>query len=580
MQVLHKVGNVNVTKEVDGDAAFLLGNKKAGYAYFSTGKKSRYNGVFFNLSGKMMRVIADLSIEKPAEKIVNRLYSTERHIGGNREAFFMPHGSDSLAYMLEKEDAITLNLDVRGIYEQSGGTTYELLPEASGIAVKCSRGTEEYFLWVMADKLEYSLVGQYVQETYEADKERNSPPFEASVYCALKIKAKKLALSFAESKEAAAKKAAVVYNILPRLYEEQQNRLQKMIRTGVFAQQDVWMAYNCCMNSVDQMTSADGTVAGFPWFFQPWTRDELVSILGIPSEAKKTILLRDLQHLRDDGRLPNILTPKAPTNADSVGWLFSRIDDSMKLFSVGERSVIREKLIESIMRLNATYISDLLVCNGPKETWMDSSYSDNGRAGARIEIQALTLRMYQAAYRLTKNEKFSRLQKLTAERVRKEFWDGRRLLDGVGDPTVRPNVFIAAYVYSDLLSKPEWETCFDHVLPSLWCGWGGLSSIDAKNPLYCPNSTGEDAKSYHRGDSWYFLNNMAAVVLHRINHEKYRTYIDSILKASTEDILWRGMVGHHSEISSAAAQKAEGCGAQAWSAAMYIELVNELYPAR
>jgi predicted glycogen debranching enzyme len=353
-----------------------------------------------------------------------------------------------------------------------------------------------------------------------------------------------------------------------------------MIRNGVFASEDVWMAYNCCINSLDQLTASDRVIAGFPWFFQPWTRDELISITNLSQQVKKDIILRDIQYLKDDGRIPNILSENAQSNADSVGWLFTRMDDSMKVFTVNERNIIREKIVESIMRLNVAYVRDLLVCNGPKETWMDSQYSDNGRAGARIEIQALTLRTYQTAYRLTKNEKFSRLAQLTEKKVKKEFWNGRNLSDGAGDPTIRPNVFIAAYVYFGLLKKDEWETCFDSILQNLWCEWGGLSSIDKKNPLFCPNSTGEDARSYHRGDSWYFLNNMAALVLHRTNAEKYRPYVEAVLKASTEDILWKGMAGHHSEISSAAIQKAEGCGAQAWSAAMYIELVNELYPAR
>ena len=106
----------------------------------------------------MMRVIADISIEKPTEKIVNRLYSAERHTSGNREAFFRPHGSDSLAYVLEKEDWVTIALDVRGIYEQSDGIAYELSVEGSSVSIKCRRGTEEYFLYILADKPEYQQV--------------------------------------------------------------------------------------------------------------------------------------------------------------------------------------------------------------------------------------------------------------------------------------------------------------------------------------------------------------------------------------------------------------------------------------
>jgi len=149
--------------------------------------------------------------------------------------------------------------------------------------------------------------------------------------------------------------------------------------------------------------------------------------------------------------------------------------------------------------------------------------------------------------------------------------------DGVGDNTIRPNIFIAAYVYPELLSKKEWITCFDHVLPKLWCDWGGLSTIDKSDKRFVGNHTGEDPTSYHNGDSWFWINNIAAIVLHAFDKGRYKNYINHILDASTKDILQYETSGHASELSSADEFEPSGSPVQAWSAATYIELLHELH---
>ena len=149
--------------------------------------------------------------------------------------------------------------------------------------------------------------------------------------------------------------------------------------------------------------------------------------------------------------------------------------------------------------------------------------------------------------------------------------------DGLDDWTIRPNVFIAAYIYPELLSKNEWKKCFNAVIPKLWLSWGGLSTIDKNHPFFCENYSGEIPKSYHRGDSWFWINNLAAIVMARVDKNEFKRYIDMIIDASAKDIMYKGFIGHHSELSSASKQKAEGCLCQAWSSAMFVELVHELY---
>jgi len=180
-------------------------------------------------------------------------------------------------------------------------------------------------------------------------------------------------------------------------------------------------------------------------------------------------------------------------------------------------------------------------------------------------------------YKLSNNPIYLHLENELKEKVRNNLWNGNILADGLNDFVIRPNIFIAAYAYPSLLTQEEWIKCFSNMLPALWLEWGGLSTIDKDNPLFIDEHSGEDNKSYHRGDSWFWLNNLAAITLYRADRLKFKKYINSILKASTKDILWKGAIGNASEISSAKELESNGCVCQAFSSAMFIELIYELF---
>jgi glycogen debranching enzyme len=122
----------------------------------------------------------------------------------------------------------------------------------------------------------------------------------------------------------------------------------------------------------------------------------------------------------------------------------------------------------------------------------------------------------------------------------------------------------------------EWETCFDNTLKELWCEWGGLTTISKKDFLFHENHTGEKPGSYHNGDSWFWINNLAGIVLTDLNKEKYHSYIKKILEASTKEILFSGAAGYHAELSSASSLKSQGAICQSFSAGMYIEFIEKI----
>ena len=326
--------------------------------------------------------------------------------------------------------------------------------------------------------------------------------------------------------------------------------------------------------------SSNGIYAGLPWFFQFWARDEAislkaVSLIGKNLTAKKTIL-RLMNTIQSDGNIPNRIPPTDLGCADAVGWTFKRASQLMTNFLPLEKKLIKRKLYQSINSLLKNHTEDNLAMNGPQETWMDTVYQDDYRNGARIEIQAMRLQMYQLMYKLSNQKIYRDLELRLKKRVRDLFWNDKYLADGLGDWTIRPNLFIAYYVYPQLLSKEEWKTCFKFVLKHLWLDWGGLSTIEKHHPLFHENYSGEVPESYHRGDSWFWINNLAAICLYKVDKKYFKNYIGKIIKASLKEMLELGTIGCSAELSSSNELKSQGCLSQAWSSAMFIELLKIL----
>jgi glycogen debranching enzyme len=233
-----------------------------------------------------------------------------------------------------------------------------------------------------------------------------------------------------------------------------------------------------------------------------------------------------------------------------------------------------------------SYCVDGLFKNDFCETWMDTSFNDDGREGFRIEVQAGILCLYDSLISLAKLIDAPLLSELVSQR--KDFRHAVRLaflqphlppylLDGLSldrspDETFRPNVFLAAYLAQDLCSKDEWLAVFNVHLNALWHSWGGLSTLPVSHSLFSPYYTGENNKSYHRGDSWYFLNSLVGVVLNQCDSKKFSLFVDKLLSAGAKDILDLGYMGHGSEVSNALVQSGSGCLAQAWSVSAFLEL--------
>lgn len=561
VKLVHSLRQDKVQKDVP-DASFILTNKKGGYLYLGCTAQTKYQGFFFNDDFRMYKILEQIRLPGKVAKLLNNFHSVSRERDNKAlETFTLPFGYNSLIYELDNyQGEAVIELDCRESYDHDEwGRFYNISIEEDEVVISYEKqGSYRIFLVIKGKNLKAEKIREWKKREYDLDKARNSE-YEMYIYEALKLFIQKdtlLVFSASIDKDKALEEADYVFRNINKLKRRQANSI--LYRNDI-KDKEIRMAYNAALNSLHgllvDINGFKGIFAGLPWFFQIWSRDELISLKGLASRSDVTeILDRHLQNIQTDGKLPTKYPSYEVAAADTIGWLYFRLNS-------------KEKLRDALDALKKNYIKNGFLVNLAKETWMDSL----AREGVRIEIQALLLNMYKLNQR-KKEEEFRAA-------VRNTFWDGKYLADGEGDWTIRPNIFLAAYAYPELLSREEWTKCFKNALPSLWNSWGGLASVDKKNKQFVPESTGENPKSYHNGDSWFFMNNIAALVLAKTNQKEFKKYVEKILDASKNEILYSGVVGHAAEISSSSKLKSEGCLCQAWSAATFLELVHYLQRA-
>ena len=594
------------------DPLFLLTNKRGSFALLAGDTSiTRYNGCYLSRDLEFYKVIEDIRpINSSLERIENSTAKVLRYGSNSKERFFMNH-KDALLYEVQDyKGYVDVVLDCRKMHDHDDtGRIYSLQNEDGCLVIEYIKykdtelRDEDYRIYLaVAGAKEYYQPKSWEKRYYSMDRSRGSRPWDWYVYRALRLNCESsmtISFGFSLQKEEAIENAKHTLKNSSFLEKTKDNYLKSIMRSKLrIPDQESRLAYRSSQLALDSLITNRGIFAGIPWFTQVWTRDEALCVRALILEEQydeaKSILFRQLDSLLADGRIGNRQPHSELGSADGVGLVFLRLHDLVerlkdrslleKYLSHDELSYIQKRLQASIERLLACHSDAGLIRSEPLETWMDTGYKDDVRAGFRIEIQALQLAMYRLMAGLCSilgNEPkfftYNELEHVTKETVKKSFWKRPILYDGKDDPTVRPNIFLAYYAYPSLLSKRQWTACFDNALKALWLDWGGLSTIDKNHSYFVKEYTGEDNRSYHRGDSWYFVNNLAGLCLARHDLRRYKSHVEKIREASAFDILSAGVIGYCSEVSSASHRQAAGCLAQAWSSATFIELMHELY---
>lgn len=590
----HRFGPYHVRKQLAECPQFLVRNRHGGFFLWSETITSKYQGLWTRVNGAMYKSIAYIrpGVDLPVRRVVNYLWGFATDRGSDfHELFYMDPHSDSFIYEMKNPLPFSLILDAKEQSDQDEwGRFYDVTEEDGCLLVsymkKNGDAVSYEFTLAIAGYAWYETKKEWMRNEYPWDVSRQDPPFERSVFNALSLTGKRIVFSVhAERGKALAKAQSVL--VRAGLIRESLER-----ETDVFAKkhglavhnQEVSAAYLAARFSAEGMAVFDhegkpeGVYAGIPWFTQFWVRDFVLSARQIPHKEKTALIMGFFDEMEKNKAIHSCDQGKCATGADSELLLFSLAADmhKEKAFTKKQELTITGTMIRYLAEALPERMRSGLVQNGPKETWMDTQYQDNGRAGFRIEIQALALKALHFAWQLTGDVAYRRREHDLAREVRLRFWDGDIIRDGADDSTVRPNMFLAHHFYPDLFLKHEWEKAFVSALDVLWLSWGGLATLPKTHSLfYGRDRAGADPnQSYHHGDAWFFVNNIAALSLARVNRERFKPFIDKLLISSTQDILWHGIAGSHSEVSSADVYEPRGCLAQTWSAATYADIIE------
>lgn len=545
--------------------------------YYTEGTiESQYNG--FNILSEhldLIKVFQSLSHNETWTK--QDLYENATILTNKNASRTIHIQEDTITFHIKNHEC-TLELDPRKIHDfPTFGRNFNIKKIKNGYHINYSHNNFSLHIGLQIT-CKHKFIENWKENLYSYDKKRNTKP-DFYTYQLLKT------LSDGIISIKASKQEEDILKFL-KTKPKKPNPKKKVTKIKDVLIQRMNELY---IEKKDQQ----GYLAGHPWFFQVWSRDELTGLQAInltkPAKHTYKLIQKYVQAMKTQNKIPNRVPHSDLASSDATPWFYKRLGDFImqhgkETMDEDDLKQTTKILAKKLIRYIQEHEENNLIKNHALQTWMDTGRGYDERKGYRIEIQTLTLQALQTIrylQQITNQDStytthfLNKLQKQTKQTMFKNILhDGLKINQEV-DKTTRPNIFLAYYTYPQLLSKKQWEKTFDNALQKLWLSWGALSSIEKQHALYKPRHTGMSNESYHRGDSWYYINNIAAIALYDVNKEKYKKHIQKITSASINDFKNQGYKYSSSEISNAKNQEAHGCFNQFWSIATLYELLHK-----
>jgi hypothetical protein len=581
MRVRHIYPSASSRGEVGGPTGFLVGSS-SNWCSLSTERESRYEGWFIEddrtiprsftkilervtyLKGEHSDIIVD-----PEGVTVTGDQAFWEYGDGARLGFNAFPDIPALRLQAGRPASLALTLDIRGMYQSPDlGRSYQVREVPGGLFVQYEDHLlgQPVYVAIKTDG-ELCLDEWWEEVSYPWDTARHSGPEKKHVYNLAVCNATWIALGASANAEQAQQACTVASQTSFPVVGI------GIAHTSDTLTQEVKAATVGAKNTLEMLMHTTGTYAGLPWFHQVWARDELIAGLGMPEAEQLSIIQKYIGTALQEGELPTFVG-SGTVCADGVGWLALLIREyGLKKLTDTDQKKVTKFLRDAVKGLKEHHLSpEGLITSDHNATWMDTI----GREGCRIEIQTMFGLALELLSDLTEDKSLNQERETFLSLVKQHFYQRGVLWDGAEDSTIRPNVFLAYLLQPDLLKSQEWERAFGHALSALRTTWGGLTSLDRKDKKFQDLSTGETNESYHNGDSWFFVNNLAGVALNRFGMKMFKPVVEELLRSSTEEILWKHVVGHAGEIASAKDGTSWGCGCQAFSAGAYLLFTGEL----
>jgi len=519
--------------EVKNDQPFIFAKEGNCWLLLSFQEKSRYFGFFFFDGENAYRIISEIDFHFVPEII---FVHNPRHyvLMSEKRRVHLHIDKDGFSIIQSGNFPIRLAFDNRKIFEtkMSGQVSFQQIDEQKIKTIWMREGnilSEGVFF----SKGKIRFLNFWQKEKMSFDEKRNSPPYEFENFYGLEFETDYLSFKIEKP------------NLPPSLYHQ-------------FLPSTENPFMNFVITRINHLFFNSYLPAGFPWFFERWSRDELICFWFLRKflgEEKLTNLLTYYLNLKEEelflSKRNGILAADVPL------WLINLVpEDVLKEFKFHFDHIF-QKWLEKFYFQSSIKLP-------PKATWMDTLAREDP-----IEISALFIKASsRLGYKKLALKEKERLQ----SRLFKVIYD--KLNPEEELEICRPNIFLVYQLLPKLFWPLVWRSIIFKIIEKIKLPWGGFSSAPQNNKDFYWVHTGEDSRSYHQGDSWHFLNALGAKTLFELKEDKLAK---KTMDALNKEILTLGALGYISELSSARKEESQGALIQTWSMCSFLDLLSTTF---
>jgi hypothetical protein len=512
--------------------------------FLSQRKKSRYFGGFIFCHNQALRFLDDIDFQDEIYEI-DILSPSEVIVYFKNNQAYLNLARDSLEITFSSYQELRLTFDIKAIFDNNPFKRKIKIEKISSVSFLI----EEFFegqgfikLLIEADSPLNSQEA-WKEKFFDFDYKRNSPPFNWYVFDGIygKVREMKIKIVFPEIN---------ITRITDRI--DYPNKQPNSESFGQDSGNNLTLhdsVLNFLLSRLNSLILDNYLPAGFSWFYENWYRDELLSMFLIQhlwknfSEQRIKFYLYNLENIWNKNK------PDGSLAADT--FLLFLLNLPQDLF------LVHFNLLENyLQKWQEEFNLDNLP---PYSTWMDTLERKNA-----LEIDVLYLKALRRFAKVNKN------YVPLANRLKE------RIIRKIKENLVDINLVFAFLFLEDIFTPDEWKNFFEKLLKENYLLWGSLATLPLNNPKFLDEDDGEKAKAYHQGDSWYFLNNLLAYSLAKIDFKRFKNFIQKIIESSLTDLFFDGALGWSSEVSSAIERRSEGSLVQTWSIASLFFLLSFL----
>ena len=316
---------------------------------------------------------------------------------------------------------------------------------------------------------------------------------------------------------------------------------------GSLRHEELGRTFNYSIKSLENLyygKNGRGVIAGHPWFQNYWARDSFWTSLGMIDAGMFEEVEKLLLNFAERENFPSKIRSSGGSEtdyprSDSIPLYIIAVDQLNKYYSADE------KLIERAEELLNERPRGKIVENHPDGTWMDTLEREKA-----VDIQSLWIEALERFNRGTK-----RLRK-GLEEFKKEDYIKDNLENNF--ESINP----AIPIMFGQVEEPEAENYLEKINGEFSSHYGARTR-SVTDPGY-------DSSGYHTGSVWGLTTCWAAAANLEYNQKNHGM---NFLKKLSH-FIDRNQLGALPEVANAENGESLGCDEQAWSAGLFIHVID------